>query len=201
MINAVEGARRGAGTRLALGVSQAAAVVLVWRAGLSVSPPGTVPPAVLPLLLALPLIELCAGWHLARVAAGLARHHDRNQHLRYLRRLGRATLAGLLPPLIAGVALAGTAYHLPYQLSNHPDAPALVLSMASGVLLAGTIAVGWLLASRDRPGLAAAVTGFVALGAVTLTEALVVILAIGYAAGLVLLAYRLVDPRSPRSGP
>ncbi|MPZ28487.1 MAG: hypothetical protein GEV12_19310 [Micromonosporaceae bacterium] len=213
------GELRRAGARLALGLSQAATVVLVWRAGLAVAPPGTVPPALLPLLLTLPLIELCTGWHLARVAAGLARHNDRDQHLRYLRRLGRATLAGLLPPLIAGVALAGTAHRLPYGLSSHPDAPAAVLAMAGGVLLAGTIAVGWLLAGRDRPGLGAAVTGAVALGAPVLAivsppapfsaaagaggagallPATVTALATGYAVGLVLAAYVLVDPRGPR---
>lgn len=196
------------------GLSQAAVVGLVWRVG-EVASAG-VPPVVVPLLVSVPLIEVWAGWHLARVAAGLARHDDRAQHERYARRLGWATLAVLLPPLVAGAALAGSAHRLPYRLSEHPDAPALVLAVAGGVLLAGVVAVGWLLAARDRPGLAAAVGVGVVGGtpvlaaavpglAVTslggwgqLLPATVIALAAAYAVGLVLAAYVLVDTRSLR---
>jgi hypothetical protein len=196
----------------------AAAVLLAGRAGQPVAPPAGVPLAVvLPVLLALPVIEVWIGWHQARVAAGLARYDDRERHRRYAHRLGRATLAGLLPPLVAGAALAATAHRLPYGLSAHPDAPALVLSAATGVLLAGVIATGRLLAARDRPGLAAAVLGSPVLAALALAAAApgglvagppagagpllpatVVALATGYAAGLVLVAGLLFESRGRR---
>jgi hypothetical protein len=204
--------RRGAG-HLALGLSQAAAVLVVWRAGAPVAP-GGVAPALLPVLVALPAAEVWVGWHRARVAAGLARYDDRTAHQRYARRVAWATLAALLPPLVAGAALAGTAHRLPSWLSAHPDAPALVLSMASGVLLAGLLALGSLLATRDRPGPAAAVTGGAVAGGLVLAAsvpglaatslsgwgpllpATVVALATAYLAGLILASHVLFDSRS-----
>jgi hypothetical protein len=205
---------RGSGSRLVFALSQAAVVVVVWRVGHAVVPPGGVPPALVPLLLAVPVVEVWVAWHLARVAAGLVRYDDRDRYLRYARRIGRSTLTGPLPPLAAGAALAGTATRLPYGLSAHPDAPAVVLAMAGGVLLAGVVAVGWLLSARGRRWLAAAVTGAPALAILALSvtvptrmatslggwsqllPATVIALAVAYAAGLVLVAYVLFDARS-----
>jgi hypothetical protein len=207
---------RRSAAAVALAACQAAAVVLVARSGHAAVPAGGVPPALVPLLVALPALELWVGWHLARVTAGLARYDDRDQHVRYVRRLGWTTLTALLPPLTAGAALAGTATRLPAGLSHHPDAPALVLSMASGVLLAGVVATGWLLSARQRPALAAAVTGAPVLAALglhagvpglpatsltgwgQLLPSVAVGMAVAYAAGLVLAAYVLFDSRSLR---
>jgi hypothetical protein len=205
---------RGGGARLVFALSQAAVVVVVWRVGHAAVPPGGVPAAMVPLLLAVPLVEVWVAWHLARVAAGLVRYDDRDRYLRYARRIGWSTLTALLPPLVAGAALAGTATRLPYGLSAHPDAPAVVLAMAGGVLLAGVVAVGWLLAARSRRWLAAAVTGAPALTTLALSvtvpirtatsldgwsqplPAIVIALAVTYAVGLVLVAYVLFDARS-----
>jgi hypothetical protein len=203
---------RRSGGWLMLALGQSAAVLVVWRAGAAVTP---LPATLAPVLVAVPLIECHAGWHLTRVAAGLAGHDDRLRYLRHLRRLGWTTLAALLPPLLAGVALAGSAGRLPYRLSAHPDAGAVVLAAAAGVLLAGLLAVAVLVAVRGRPGLAggvltapavgAALAGAVpALAAGSLSgwgrtlPAVVVGLVLGYAAGAVAAATTVFDPRSRR---
>jgi hypothetical protein len=207
-----DGLRRWA-AHLGLGLGQVAMVAMAWRVGQAVAAPAGPPPVLLPLVLALPVIEVWVGWHLVRVAAGLA-GDDRERHQRQVRELGWTTLTALLPPLVAGAALAGTAVRLPFGLSRHPDATGLVLSMAAGVLLAGVVAVGRLLSGRDRPGLAAAVTAapvvatpalaaaVPGLAAASLTgwgqllPAAVVALGVAYAAGLVLAAYVLFDTRA-----
>jgi hypothetical protein len=204
--------RRG-GAYLVLGLAQAAAVAAVWGVTQAATPIDGVPPAMVPPLLAVPLIEVLVGWHLARLGYGLARYDDRDRYLRYLRRLGWTTLVAVLPPLVSGAALAGTAARLPFRLSVHPDAPALVLSLAGGVLLAGVFALGCLLAARHRPGVAALVTGGPVLAAPALAAgvpglaatslsgwgqllpATVLALAVAYAAGLVLAAQVLCGDR------
>ncbi|MEV0720537.1 hypothetical protein, partial [Asanoa sp. NPDC050611] len=138
---------------LLIGAGQAGAFLLVWRL---VPGDGAVPPpATLPLLLAVPLIELFVAWHATRAAAGLDLYDDVAAYRRHLRVLGIATLAGLLPPLAIGAALLVAAFRLPYELSRHPDAKALVLAGAAGVLLAGSWAATLLLATRGRLLLAA----------------------------------------------
>jgi hypothetical protein len=189
------------GWPLVAGAGLAATVVLVGR-GFAVAPHG-VPPALMPLLFAVPVLELGMWWHLARVAAGLVQYDDRDRHLRYLRWLGWTTLAGLLPPLATGVALAATASRLPYGLAGHPDAPALVLAMACGVLRVGVVAIARLLSARHRPGLAATVAWCPIPAALGLSwgqplAVIAVALAVSYATGLVLAAYALFDPRSPQ---
>lgn len=184
-----------------LGLSQGAAVLLAWRLGPDA--PAVPPIAALPLA-ALPLAELLAGWHLARLAAGL-RYDDRLRHQRYLRRVGWATVVVLLMPLLGGAALAGMAARLPVGLSGHPEARALLLALAAGALLAGVVAIGRLIAARGRAVLAALVTTGPPLAGVAL-EGLwfagwvpagpIIPLAIGYAAGLVLAAYVLSEGRS-----
>lgn len=195
---------------LLLGACQAALVVTVWQAGT------TAAAVAVPLLVAVPLAEVWIGWHLARAVAGRAAYDDREPYLRHVRRLGWATLSPLLPPLVAGVALAASASRLPYGLSAHPDAPAAVLSMAAGVLLPGVVALGLLLAAVGRPGLAALVTGGPVAGALAwhagapgltagslsgwgqLLPTVATALLVGYAVGLVLATHVLVDPRRRR---
>ncbi|GIF59303.1 hypothetical protein [Asanoa iriomotensis] len=136
-----------------IGAGQAGAFLLVWRLvpGDGAAPP----PATVPLLLAVPLIELFVAWHAAGAAAGLDLYDDVAAYRRHLRALGAATLAGLVPPLAVGAALLVAAFRLPYELSRHPDARALVLSLAAGALLAGAWAATLLLATRGRLLLAA----------------------------------------------
>ncbi|GIF67153.1 hypothetical protein Ais01nite_51880 [Asanoa ishikariensis] len=134
---------------LLVGAGQAGAFLLVSRLE-----PGAGAAAV-PLLLAVPLIELFVGWHAAGAAAGLDLYDDVAAYRRHLRALGVVTLAALVPPLAIGAALVVAAFRLPYELSRHPDARALVLSAAAGVLLAGAWAATLLLATRGRLVLAA----------------------------------------------
>ncbi|HTF10131.1 MAG TPA: hypothetical protein VK659_18360 [Asanoa sp.] len=138
---------------LAIGAGQAGAFLLVWR--LVPGEGGTPPPATVPLLLAVPLIEVFIGWHAASAANGLDTYDDVAAYRRHLRGLGTVTLAALLPPLAIGAALVVAAFRLPYELSRHPDARALVLAVAAGVLLAGGWAATLLLATRGRLLLAA----------------------------------------------
>ncbi|MEV4538330.1 hypothetical protein AB0J82_31575 [Asanoa sp. NPDC049518] len=130
-----------------VGAGQAGSFLLVWRLEQGA--------AAVPLLLAVPLIELFVGWHAAGAAEGLDLYDDVAAYRRHLRALGVATLAALVPPLAIGAALVVAAFRLPYELSRHPDARALVLSAAAGALLAGAWAATLLLATRGRLMLAA----------------------------------------------
>ncbi|GIF73110.1 hypothetical protein [Asanoa siamensis] len=136
---------------LLIGLGQAGAFLLVWR----LAPGGGLPPATLPLLLAVPLIELFVGWHAAHAGAGLDLYDDVAAYRRHLRAVGAVTLTALLPPLAVGAALLFAAFRLPYELSRHPDARTLVLALAAGLLLAGSWAATLLLATRGRLLLAA----------------------------------------------
>jgi hypothetical protein len=138
---------------LLIGAGQAGAFLLVWR--LAPGEGAAPPPATVPLLLAVPLIELFVAWHATSAAAGLDLYDDVAAYRRHLRALGAATLAGLVPPVAVGAALLVAAFRLPYELSRHPDARALVLAVAAGVLLAGSWAATLLLATRGRLLLAA----------------------------------------------
>ena len=120
---------RRAAAYLVVGASQAISVGLVWRAG----PSGSTAPFWLPLLLAVPILEALIGWS---TEAGPDR-----------RGVTAVTLAGLLPPLALGVALA--------VVAARTEARAEVLALAGGTLLGGVFAVTYLLAARGRTGLAA----------------------------------------------
>ena len=115
---------------LVVGASQAISVGLVWRAG----PSGSTAPFWMPLLLAVPILEALIGWS---TEAGPNR-----------RGVTAVTLAGLLPPLALGVALA--------LVAARTEARAEVLALAGGTLLGGVFAVTYLLAARGRTGVAAA---------------------------------------------
>jgi hypothetical protein len=189
---------------LLVGLGQALAFVLVWRA----APGGaTAPPAALPLLAAVPMLEVFVGWHTARVAVGLDAYDDRHAYRWHLRWVAIVTIGVLLPPLFTGVALGAAAPRLPLGLADHPDARDLVLALASGVLLAGVFAIVLLLATRRR--LAAAATlaaapvtvslGLTAAGPpVGLLRHTVTALTAVYMLGLAVATYTLFDPRSYR---
>ncbi|MCU7723667.1 hypothetical protein ODJ79_08085 [Actinoplanes sp. KI2] len=136
---------RRAAAYLVIGASQAISVGLVWRAG----PSGSTAPFWLPLLLAVPILEALIGWS---TEAGPRR-----------RGVATVTLAGLLPPLALGVALA--------LVAARTEARAEVLALAAGTLLGGVFAVTYLLAARGRTGIAATV----AIAAPLLTVALKII--------------------------
>ena len=138
--------RRGLG-RLLIGAAQATCVVLVWRAG----PPGAASPFALPLLAAVPVLEALVGWHVRQVEAGLDRAESRQDFARHVRAVTAVTVAGLLPPLAAGAAIAVAAYRLPYG----PPTRDGVLALAAGTLLGGVFAATFLLAARGRTGIAA----------------------------------------------
>jgi hypothetical protein len=138
--------RRGAGYLL-IGAAQAGSVVLLWRAG----PSGATSPAALPLLAAVPVLEALVGWHISQVQAGLDAAESARDFRRHIRSVAVITVAGLLPPLAAGTALALAAYRLPYPPADRDG----VLALAAGTLLGGVFAATFLLAARRRTGLAA----------------------------------------------
>jgi hypothetical protein len=125
--------RRAAGY-LVIGASQAISVGVIWRAG----PSGSTAPFWLPLLLAVPILEALIGWNTEAELDPAAR-----------RGVTAVTLAGLLPPLAMGVALAVAAYRT--------AATEEVLALAGGTLLGGVFAITYLLAARGRTGIAAAI--------------------------------------------
>ncbi|GAA0458405.1 hypothetical protein Ade02nite_07740 [Paractinoplanes deccanensis] len=138
--------RRGS-TFLLIGASQAICVGQLWQAG----PSGSTMPFWLPLLLAVPILEALIGWHTDQVDAGLDTSPDGAAYRKHVRGVTLITLAGLLPPLAVGIALALAAYRLPPEAPSQAD----VLGLAGGTLLGGVFAVTFLLAARGRTGLAA----------------------------------------------
>ncbi|WP_245665109.1 hypothetical protein [Actinoplanes subtropicus] len=170
---------RRAAAYLAVGASQAISVGLVWRA----VPSGSTAPFWLPLLLAVPILEALIGWS---TEAGPDR-----------RGVTAVTLAGLLPPLALGIALA--------VVAARTEARAEVLALAGGTLLGGVFAVTYLLAARGRTGVAAVL----AIAAPLLTVSLKILplpaagplpdavgaLAVTHLAGLLAVALTAADPR------
>ncbi|XVV11579.1 hypothetical protein ACQP2X_43215 [Actinoplanes sp. CA-131856] len=178
-----------------IGASQAICVGLLWQAG----PSGSTAPFWLPLLLAVPILEALIGWHTDQVDAGLDTATDQAAYRRHVRGVTLITLAGLLPPLAVGVALAVGAYQLP------ADAGEDVLGLAGGTLLGGVFAVTFLLAARGRTGLAATLAvapplAVVALPILPLPAAgplpdAVAVLAATHLAGLLVVAMTAADDR------
>jgi hypothetical protein len=143
--------RRGAG-HLVIGASQAICVGLLWRS----EPSGSMP-FWLPLLLAVPILEALIGWHTDQVEAALDTTETEADYGRRVRRVTLITLAGLLPPLAVGCALAVAAYRMPIELAALQATRPGVLELAGGTLLGGVFAITFLLAARTRTGVAAAV--------------------------------------------
>jgi hypothetical protein len=144
--------KRGGGY-LIIGASQAICVGLLWRAG----PSGSTMPFWLPLLLAVPILEALIGWHSDQVEAALDATETGADYGRQVRGVTLITLAGLLPPLAVGCALAVAAYRMPIQLAALQGTRAGVLELAGGTLLGGVFAITFLLAARTRTGVAATV--------------------------------------------
>jgi hypothetical protein len=135
----------------AIGAAQTGCVVLLWLSG----PAGVTPPALLPLLVAVPMLEALVGWHTDQLDVGLDRVESHAGYAAHVRGVTVVTVAGLLPPLGVGLALAVAAYRLPYGLSAHDGARDLVLSLAGGTLLGGVFAATLLLAGGGRTAQAA----------------------------------------------
>jgi hypothetical protein len=179
--------RHRAAGYLIIGASQAICVGVLWQAG----PSGSTMPFWLPLLLAVPILEALIGWHVDQVDAGLDTSDSGADFGRHVRGVTLVTLAGLLPPLTIGVALAIAAYRVP------PGVRPEVLLSAGGMLLGGVFAITFLLAARTRIAVAAAVAAtpplllaavpILPLAAGHLPNA-VGVLAVTHAAGLLVVA-------------
>ncbi|MFI1989387.1 hypothetical protein [Actinoplanes sp. NPDC020271] len=198
-LSAVE--RRRGIAYLVIGVSQALCVALLWRAGPDVTPSLVA----LPLLLAVPMLEALIGWHTARIDAGLDSAETVADLDRHVRNVTVITLAGLLPPLAAGGALALAAYRLPYQISHLGITQPAVLALAAGTLLGGVFAITFLLAARSRTGIAATLAAAPSLATVALPllpqpdagplPLAVAVLAATHVAGLLIVALTAADLR------
>jgi hypothetical protein len=192
--------RRGGGY-LIIGASQAICVGLLWRAG----PSGSTMPFWLPLLLAVPILEALIGWHSDQVEAALDATESGADYGRRVRGVTLITLAGLLPPLAVGCALAVAAYRMPIELAELQGTRDGVLELAGGTLLGGVFAITFLLAARTRSGVAAAVAATPPLAVVALpllpvpsAGALpdtVTVLAATHAVGLIVIALTAARPQ------
>jgi hypothetical protein len=178
-----EETRRAAG-HLIIGAAQAVCVGMLWQAGPAESPV----PFWLPLLLAVPILEALIGWHTDQVKAG------------QVRGVTLVTLAGLLPPLALGAALAVAAFRLPAGPVAHT-----VLALAGGTLLGGVFAITFLLAARGRTAVAAILAtapplAWVLLKLLPLPAAgplpnAVAVLAVTHLSGLLVVALTAADHR------
>jgi hypothetical protein len=193
-------ARRGIGY-LVLGAAQAACVVLIWRAG----PDGATSLAMLPLLVAVPALEVLVGWHVHQVEAGLDLAESGRDYRRHVRSVAITTVAALLPPLAAGFALTAAAYRLPYGMAAFDGARDGVLALAAGTLLGGLLAIAFLLAARGRTAVAATCAAAAPLAVVALPllpgpaagplPRIVAVLAAVHLLGLLLVAHTAADHR------
>ena len=186
---------------LVIGAAQAACLAMLWRAG----PPGATSPAALPLLAAVPVLEALVGWHSRQVERGLDAAESKVDLRRHVRGVTVVTLAGLLPPLAAGAALAAAAYRLPYGLSTTDGSRDVVLALAAGTLLGGVNAGTFLLAARRRTALAATLAAAAPLAVAALPllpepvpdrlPAMVAVFAATYLVGLLAVALTAADHR------
>jgi hypothetical protein len=196
--------RRGGGY-LIIGASQAICVGVLWQAG----PSGSTMPFWLPLLLAVPILEALIGWHTDQVDAGLDVTDNDTDYGRHVRGVTLITLAGLLPPLAVGSALAIAAYRMPAELAALQGTRAGVLELAGGTLLGGVFAITFLLAARRRtavaatlaatPPLALATSAVLPLPSAGALPGAVTVLAATHAVGLLVVALTagLRRPRQP----
>jgi hypothetical protein len=189
---------RGVAARTVLGAGQAACAVLLWRAG----PPAATSPVVLPLLAAVPVLEALTGWHRRQVESSLDVAENDREHRAHVGGVTVVTVAALLPPFAAGLALALAAYQLPDGVVGAREG---VLAVAGGVLLSGVLAITLLLAARGRittaallavaPPLAAIVTPLVPALPPDPLRTVVAILAATHLVGLLTVAHTAADPR------
>ncbi|NMO52589.1 hypothetical protein HH310_15475 [Actinoplanes sp. TBRC 11911] len=186
--------RHRGGGYLVIGASQAVCVGVLWHA----TPAGSTLPFWLPLLLAVPILEALIGWHVDQVDAGLDTSESVADFGRHVRTITLVTLAGLLPPLAVGVALAIAADQVP------PAMRGVVQSAAAGMLLGGVFAITFLLAARTRLAVAAAVAAtpplllaalpILPVAAGDLPNA-VGVLVVTHSAGLLVVALTVADDR------
>jgi hypothetical protein len=182
---------------LVIGAAQASSVVLLWRAG----PAGATSPAALPLLAAVPVLEALVGWHLRQVETGLDAAESKRDFRRHVRGVTVVTVAGLLPPLAVGIALAAAAYRLPYGTATRDG----VLALAAGTLLGGVFAETFLLTARHRTAIAGALAIFAPAAVASLPllpgpvpdrlPAAVAVFAATHLAGLMAVALTAADHR------
>ena len=174
---------------------------MLWRSG----PPDATSPGALPLLAAVPVLEALVCWHTRQVDRGLDAAESKRDFRKHVRGVTMVTVAGLLPPLAGGAALAAAAYRLPYGLSATAGARDVVLALAAGTLLGGVFAGTFLLAARRRTALAAIVAAVApsAIAALPLLPgpvpdrlpAIVAVLAATHLAGLLAVALTPADHR------
>ncbi|AGZ45557.1 hypothetical protein [Actinoplanes friuliensis] len=189
---------RGTAGRLLLGAGQAGCAALLWRAG----PPAATSPAVLPLLAAAPVLEALIGWHRRQVQAGLDVAESDEEFREHVGGVTLVTVAALLPPLAAGLALSLGAYQLPGGIEGARE---VVLALAGGILLSGVLAITLLLAAHGRtavaallavaPPLAAVATPLVPVLPPDPLPTVVAILAATHLVGLLTVAQTAADPR------
>jgi hypothetical protein len=151
--------------------------------------------ALLPVLIGVPLAELLVAWHRGHVWWGLISYDSTLAWRRHLRALGWATLAVLVPPLLAGAALVGAVL----AGFTHPVPAATgagLLALASGVLVTGGYAVLLVLAARRRLVAGTVLSAGCCLSVVLAHPApvRVALVAAGYLAGLVIAAQAVFDP-------
>jgi hypothetical protein len=166
------GTRRGGGRRVALlvrwrawsddlgrallfgcvGTGQATLLVSVALDGVA---PSHVAPGTVPLLIGVPLIELCLVWHQRRVGAARARLADRAVFERRLRAVSTGTVAVLAVPVVAGGVCAVAVW-----LGGHPPGGQ---PLAIAILLTGVYALCLVLAAHRRAGTAATLVWWPAL--------------------------------------
>jgi hypothetical protein len=186
---------------LVIGAAQAACVALLWRAG----PAGPTPPAMLPLLVAVPMLEALIGWHAAQLDPTPPRRAPAQPvKARPPGGVTVATVAGLIPPLAVGIAFAVAAYRLPYGLSAQDGVRDLLLSLAGGTLLGGVFAVTLLVAVRGHTATAATLAVATPLltavapalpAAASRLPTVVAILSATYLIGLLAVAHTALDHR------
>jgi hypothetical protein len=146
---------------------------------------GQVPLAAVPVMVAVPLIELTLLWHQHRITIALSVIEDPMVFRYRAARVGAGTLAVLALPVVAGPAVAGLA------------PPRLV----AAVLLAGVFALTLVLVAHRRPGPAMALVGvpaaLVALPPAPMSTAIAVLIAANLV-GLPLAYRAMCDPASYR---
>jgi hypothetical protein len=135
-----------------VGTGQAALLMLVVSGDAS-SP--RVPPELVPLLIAVPLIELTLVWHQRRVAAARAVLASRAAFDRRLARVTAGTVAALAVPVGAGAGIAVATWFG----ARPPGGQAL----AAATLLTGVFALCLVLAAYRRAGTAAILVWWPAL--------------------------------------
>jgi hypothetical protein len=171
-----------AGGHAVIGAGQAVLCYVIVLAGSA----GQVPLAAVPVIVAVPLIELTLLWHQHRITIALSVLDDPVVFRHRAARVSAGSLAVLAVPAVAGPALAGVA------------PPRLV----AAVLLAGVFALTLVLVAHRRPGPAMALVGvptaLVTLPAAAPMSTAIVVLLVANMIGLPVAYQAMCDPASYR---